>query len=289
MMATRFRKKKTTGFKRPGNKKATSPLLTRLALISLTLILITGGIAGTVYGIKKWMKCCPYFFVSNIEVTGNKKVDEKRIIRLSSIKNGQNIFSIDLKKARQSILKDPWIRDVSIERRLPDVIAIHIIEYEPFALTRIGKNIFLVDKYGTPFKPLEPKDAFSGPIITGIELEKDISIESLKDIKNISQLIDHKKMKDALLIIGMSKRGVRALGYNNISQIDFPNTQKVVIYTADRAVPFMLDRSKIKKQFYRAEKILVQLYNSGQYAKVISVNVGYGRDMALAKVKSRVK
>ncbi len=289
-MTTAFRKNKKRGLKKTGDKRGPSQtFIIRSVLILSTLLLITGGIAGTVYGIKKWMECCPYFFVSNIEVTGNKKVNEKKIVELSAIKNGENIFGIDLKKARQSILKDPWIRDVSIERRLPNVISIHVDEYKPLALARIGKNIFLVDKYGTPFKLLEPKDAFSGPIITGVELESGVVAESLEGKEAILRLIDHKKIKDALLIIGMSKRGVRALGYNNISQIDFPGRQKVVIYTADRAVPFKLDRTRIKKQFYRAEKILVQLYNSGQYAKVISVNVGYGKDMALAKVRGRVK
>ncbi len=243
--------------------------------------LLMGGIAGTVYGIKKWMSCCPYFFVSQVEVQGVNRIPKQDIVKLSSIKNGDNIFSLDFAAIRDKILDNPWVRDVSIERRLPDKIVIYIEEREPYALARISDRIYIVDRYGEAFKPLDPKENFSAPIITGIELKPG------SDVSNGPAPVDEDKMRVAITIVRMSKRGVRALGFNNISQIDFPNNNNVVIYTADKAVPFILDRDKYKKQFYQAEKILVQLYNSGQYPKVLSVKVGYGEDMALAKLKKR--
>ncbi len=258
-----------------------SSFLPRFLLIGGLICLLMGGIAGTVYGIKKWMQCCPYFFVSHVEVEGANRISSDEIVSLSSVKEGDNIFSLDFAAIRHRILKNPWVRDVSVERRLPDKVIIHVEEREPYALARINDRIFLVDKYGEPFKPLDPKEIFSAPVITGVEL-KLTSSET-----GAGALVDHEKMKVAISIVKMSKRGVRALGFNNISQIDFPNGKNVVIYTADKAVPFVLDLEKYKKQFYRAEKILVQLYNSGQYSKVLSVNVGYGKDMALARLKKR--
>lgn len=252
-------------------------------LFSIIILLLIGGIVGTVYGVKKWMKCCPYFYVSSVQVDGNKKLSNNEILKLSGIKEGDNIFSIDLNKVRDQILKNPWIKNVSIERRLPDTISIHIVERVPFGLVRINERIYMVDSDGTPFKPLKPKDSFSAPIITGVELSE-IATNNYQDL---AALVDSSKMADALKIIKMSKKGVRALGFNNISQIDFPDDNTIVIYTADKAVPFYLNRQNLVKQFYRAEKILVQLYNSGQYQKVLSVNVGYGENTALAKLKSK--
>ena len=259
----------------------TARLLPRIILLSGLLCLLMGGIAGTVYGIKKWMRCCPYFYVSEVEIQGANRIPKKGLIELSGIRPGDNIFSLDFEKIREQILENPWIREASIERRLPDKIIIHVDERVPFALARISDRIYLVDRFGEPFKPLEPKENFSAPLITGIELKGSPSTSKG------SILIDQDKMRVAVSIIKMSKRGVRALGFNNISQIDFPNERNVVIYTADKAVPFLLDRDKYKKQFYRAEKILVQLYNSGQYQKVSSVIVGYGEDMALARLRKR--
>ncbi len=267
--------------KTQGNLAIRATFLSRVLLLTGLICLLMGGIVGTVYGIKKWMKCCPYFFVSKVEVEGTHRIPKRTIIELSSIKEGDNIFSLDLDAIRNKLLENPWIRNASIERRLPDKIVIHVDERSPFALARIHDRIYVVDKYGEPFKPLEPKENFSAPVITGVELKG--SPYSAKG----APLVDQEKMKIAISIVKMSKRGVRALGFNNISQIDFPNDHNVVIYTADKAVPFLLDRDKYKRQFYRAEKILVQLYNSGQYPKVISVNVGYGEDMALARLKKR--
>ncbi len=264
-------------------KRKNAVVFTKLLFISFVFLLLIGGIVGTVYGIKKWMKCCPYFYVSSVKVDGNKKISTIEILKLSGIKEGDNIFAINLQKVRNQILENPWIKDVSIERRLPDSIHIHINERTPLGLIQINQRIYMVDSTGTPFKPLLPEDSFSAPIITGVETGK----IAVSDVKNLNALIDHSKVADALKIIKMSQKGVRALGFNNISQIYFPDDNTIVIYTADKAIPFYLDRNKLVKQFYRAEKILIQLYNSGQYQKVLSVNVGYGKDMALAKLKSK--
>ncbi len=260
-------------------KKRTSKIL----LVFFLLFALVSGIAGTVYGVKKWMHSCSYFFISSIKVQGASRLTKKDIVDFSGIKQGDNIFSVDLKAVSGRLNSHPWIKFAEVERRLPDTILIRVDERQPVALARVNGTLFLVDKDGTCFKPLEESDAFSAPVITGIG---DENVKNSGNIKGIPG-VDSAKMADALRIIKMSRAGVRALGYNNISQIDFPDKQEVVIYTADKAVPFHLDRRDIKHQFYRAEKILFQLYNSGQYPRVVSVTVDYGKDMALARIKKK--
>jgi cell division protein FtsQ len=269
--------------KRPARKKGLNwNKASKVILATIMLLALTGGIAGTVYGIKKWMSTCSYFYVSSVEVHGEKRLTKKEILDLSGIRIGDNIFSLDLKDIARKLSSQPWIRFARVERRLPDALVIHVEERQPVALARIGERLFLVDRDGTPFKYLQEQKGFSAPVITGIDKKGTPS-----DSGDAKPAVNRSKMDDALKIIKMSRKGVRALGYNNISQIDFPDDQTVVIYTADRAVPFYLNRDGLKKQFYRAEKILFQLYNSGQYPKVVSVNVGYGKDMALAKLKKK--
>ena len=270
--------------RRPGKKKGLNwGAVSRILFAGFMLLMLTGGIAGTVYGIKKWMSRSSYFFVSTIEVQGEKRLTARQIIALSGIREGENIFAIDLKKVSDSLSSHPWIRFAEVERRLPDAVFIRVEERQPVALARVGERLFLVDRDGTCFKYLTEAGGFSAPVITGIDGKAGRG----KAGGGIPPSINRSRMADALRIIGMSRKGVRALGYNNISQIDFPDDQTVVIYTADRAVPFYINRDGLKKQFYRAEKILFQLYNSGQYPKVVSVNVGYGKEMALARIKKK--
>ena len=255
----------------------------RILLTGFLMLALTGGLGGTVYGIKKWISTCSYFFVSSIEVHGEKRLTDREIIDLSGIKEGDNIFAVDLKSVSEKLSRQPWIRFAEVDRRLPDSLIIRVEERQPVALARIGDRLFLVDSDGTCFKSFSESEGFSAPVITGIDTDAGPDKISGKNPPPVNTA----RMADALKIINMSQRGVRALGYNNISQINFPDDQTVVIYTADRAVPFHINREGIKKQFYRAEKILFQLYNSGQYPKVVSVNVGYGKEMALARLKKK--
>ncbi len=283
-MISSTKKKRQFGKRSRKGKGLNWKAVSRILLTAFLLLALTGGIVGTVYGIKKWVSSCSYFFVSSIEVNGEKRLTDKEVLALSGIKVGDNIFAIDLKKVSERLSAHPWIRFADVERRFPDAVVIRIEERQPVALARIGSRLFLVDRDGTCFKYYDESEGFTAPVITGIDAKAE---RQKKDAGNIPPVINRSRMEDALRIIRMSQRGVRALGYNNISQIDFPDDQTVVIYTADRAVPFFINRDGLKKQFYRAEKILFQLYNSGQYPKVVSVNVGYGKDMALAKLKKK--
>lgn len=282
-MIASSRKKRQSGSRSRKKKGVNWRPISRILLAGLLLLVLTGGLAGTVYGIKKWISTSSYFFISSIEVHGEKRMTAREIISLSGIKEGDNIFAIDLKAVSEKLSRQPWIRFAEVDRSLPDSIVIHVEERHPIALARIGDMLFLVDTDGTCFKSFSESEGFCAPVITGVDTDAGPD----KIAGKIPSPVNTARMADALEIINMSQKGVRALGYNNISQIDFPNEQTVVIYTADRAVPFYINREGLKKQFYRAEKILFQLYNSGQYPKVVSVNVGYGKDMALARLKKK--
>jgi len=282
-MISSSRRKKQFGSQARRKKGINWTNASRVLLTVFLLMALSGGVAGTVFGIKKWMNNCSYFLVSFIEIQGAKRLDKKDIIDISGIKTGDNIFGIDLKAVSERLTSRPWIKSADVERKLPDAILINIQEREPVALAKVGEKLFLVDKDGTCFKCLTEKEQFSAPVISGIETNS----HDPKGDNELPATVDRSRMADALKIIKMSRHGVRALGFNNISQIDFPNDHTVVIYTADRAVPFYINRDGLKKQFYRAEKILFQLYNSGQYPKVVSVNVGYGNEMALARLKKK--
>jgi len=277
---------------------AARDLFRRTALVLLLFLGAAGLLAGTVYGLNRWAKCCTLFVISKVEVEGTSRLDPSQIKKLSGIKEGDNIFSFDAEKiARRLMEQEPWIKEAEIGRKLPDTVVIGIKERRPAALVRIGGAVWIVDSSGHPFKVATKEDDFTAPIITGTERkiapEGHDNGQGQANDKSAGKTpggperigLDTEKLRDALTIVRLSRKGARALGFYNISQIDFPGDDAVVIYTADKAVPFYLDREQLKSQFYRAEKILYQLYTSGEYAKVASVTVGYGEDTALAVLK----
>src|SRR3546814_11786253 len=43
---------------------------------------------------------------------------------------------VDLQQIRERLLAQPWVADVSVSRRLPDTLAIRVVEREPTALSQ---------------------------------------------------------------------------------------------------------------------------------------------------------
>lgn len=69
-----------------------------------------------------------YFNVNEIKVHNNKNVSIEEIISLSNINKGSNIFYINTNKSMVSILKNSYILDVNIKRKLPSNIDITVVE-----------------------------------------------------------------------------------------------------------------------------------------------------------------
>ena len=268
----------------------------RTGLLLLAAAVLAALLGGTLYGLGRWARCCSIFAITTIEVQGTERIDPEKIKEASGLSQGQNLFSFKEDEVRKKILdQEPWIRQVDISRRFPDKVLIHVKERRPAALVRVNGSVWIMDSQGRPFKVASKEDDFTGPIITGAEMNQENEPESTGRERAEPAgaaapgrvRLDPQKVQDALTIVKLSRKGARALGFFNISQIDFPADDTVVIYTADKAVPFYLDRDRLKEQFYRAEKILYQLYTSGEYAKVASVTVGYGEDMSLAVLKKK--
>lgn len=54
----------------------------------------------------------------------------------------------DMQKLLNEITDDPWIKEVSIKRKLPNTLSIKIEEYLPFAIWKSGEKLHLIDETG---------------------------------------------------------------------------------------------------------------------------------------------
>jgi cell division protein FtsQ len=89
----------------------------------------------------------PYFNVKNIQVIGNKNVSQKDIILLSKINIGNNLFYLNLKDSKNSILSNPYIENAEIKRKFPSTIQISVREREAvFYGTKDNKKFTIIDK-----------------------------------------------------------------------------------------------------------------------------------------------
>lgn len=110
------------------------------------------------------------FTVKHIYVSGHYELDEKEIVRISGIKRGSEMFSLDLSEAVQRLIAEPYVHHAYISRQFPDVINIHVIERRPMVLIDL-KETYALDAFATvlPLPRKNPGQALS--VIKGIDPE----------------------------------------------------------------------------------------------------------------------
>jgi len=88
------------------------------------------------------------FVVRNIQVTGLKQVDRDTVYRIVSEAHGQDMPLVDLSELRSQLLQLGWIEDARVSRRLPDTLAIDLVERVPAAVLQRNQQLSLIDAQG---------------------------------------------------------------------------------------------------------------------------------------------
>jgi cell division protein FtsQ len=88
------------------------------------------------------------FVVRNIQLTGLKQVDRDTVYRIVSEAHGQDMPLVDLSQLRSQLLQLGWIEDARVSRRLPDTLAIDLVERVPAAVLQRNQQLSLIDAQG---------------------------------------------------------------------------------------------------------------------------------------------
>lgn len=134
---------------------------------ALGIALVAGASVAVAWAARRHIMTSPRFAVTEVQVVGADHRPEAVIAAESGVAIGANVFALDLDAAREGILADPWIAEVSLARRLPGTILVQVVERHAVALVAMG-DMFLATSEGEPFKKLEPGDPVELPLITGM-------------------------------------------------------------------------------------------------------------------------
>lgn len=129
------------------------------------------------------------FGIRGIEIRGLTELTEKDIYHLAGVRLSQNVFTVNLEGAVRKIQANPWVREVSVRRVLPDRLKIEIVERKSLAMLRKDDCFFLVDDLGLVFKELTDKDHVDLPVINGwTERIQEVSGLSLRKMTELVAL-----------------------------------------------------------------------------------------------------
>ena len=122
------------------------------------------------------------FQVQRIEVTGMERVDQLRVYQLVLAEKDRAMPLVDIDKVRMDLLQYGWIKDARVARRLPDTLAVEIIERTPTAIWQRNGKYSLIDAEGIVLQNIRPGEGGDLPMLNGNDANRHtVALSALLD------------------------------------------------------------------------------------------------------------
>ncbi len=107
--------------------------------------------------------------VAEVFISGRTYTDAAALRAAANIMRGDPILDVDLDAVRSRVERLSWVKTAEVERQLPDVIRIHIVERTPFALWQRNRRLSLVDDEGVVLASTNNGQFTDLPVVIGDE------------------------------------------------------------------------------------------------------------------------
>ncbi len=226
------------------SRKAAQQRIHRFVNAFCKILLFGSALAASAYGAREGLRRFlwenPDYRLSDIEINDDGgSVSREQLLKTADIRQGMNIFSINLAKAREKLAAIPQIERVEIDREAPAKIVITVSERKPVAWlagktdgdATTSDSACLVDKKGVLIKPRSRLAEYLNlPIIYGAP-----GAENFQG----GQTVDAFEIRAALDLVRLNADGVRF----QIRSIDLSKMYCMVVTDQKRErVTFGFDR-----------------------------------------------
>ncbi len=265
------------------------------------LLLVAGGLCGLGYGVREGLRRLlwqnPDYAVSEITVTGDGTLTRQQIIEASGIREGLNIFSVNLASAQEKVAALPQVERAELQRTLPNKIAIHVAERKPVAWMTpkagddpsTAPNSFLVDRRGVLMKIKNARPDFLHlPVVTGMPTEnydagQTVNTPELKSALDLIRLVSESSLQSRFQVrsIDLSRGYCMVVTNQTLAHITF-GLDKIDSQLERLAI--FLDRVDQSRRELRTINLLVERNVPVVYAPVYE---GGENETPVAETKPR--
>jgi cell division septal protein FtsQ len=209
--------------------------------------------------------------LKTIELQTDGTLQREQVLRAADLREGENIFSVNLARVRDRIQELPQVDDVEVVRKLPGEIDIRVVERKPVAWLTSAKEIsdpfvsdaaFLVDARGVLMKQKKLLPEYLGlPLILGCSSE----------LLEAGKVVESSEAKTALALLRLSTRSFMQMRFQ-VREIDVSQSYCLVVTDKNRTrVTFGLN--DLETQLQRLEQFLVYCDNSKQELETLNLLV----------------
>jgi len=199
------------------------------------------------------------FSISQVTFHGNQVLDGATLHNVAQPIYGQNIFKVDLVDILSRIEGNPWIQDVSIIRKLPQSLHVHIQERTPYARLELDE-IYLMDNYGILIAPAQ--GGYDDlPLIRGAALE---SVDPGQTVK-VDWIIPGLQAMHSL-------NQLEPFRDNPLSRFRFSNPDHLVFQTQDGNMEIRMGIHRLREGFDNLKIVLEAIGSDFQNVEFVDLS-----------------
>lgn len=189
------------------------------------------------------------FYARETIFLGQSNFKDSEILSFSEIDLSKNIYLIDIKKARENILKNPYIEDVVIKRKFPETLTFSVKQRIESATVPFLGGYAVIDSNGIVLRILQTQENIKKPLISGVEIDnvkigEQIHFKDQKKANNFIEIISSASSIDMLI---------------NISYIDMEDFENIKMSTNTGIDILVGDMENLSYKLKILNKILIDL------------------------------
>lgn len=139
------------------------------------------------------------FTVKKIELEKNDRFNIQLVKQVTGLKEGVNLFEVDLKDCEKALEKRPYMRDAEVKRKLPDTIIIEVDARTPVAVVKQNGMFIMLDREGYVLekrKELPHYTFFDGITVSEATLGQVVKVKEEDKYQQYMALIDEMNAAD---------------------------------------------------------------------------------------------
>ena len=215
----------------------------------------------------------PVFQVQQITVTGNDALSTDKVISISGLTQGDNLFWCSTGEAKKQLRHNPFVEKVSIRRELPDGLVIQITERPSVGYIVTSDGYVQVDAEGRLLAIQQSLSDYRLPVISGV---------GLHELPELGGIIQNEKLKQALGILQSCDVSL----LDNIAELNVGQEYYILLYTNQQLEVRLGGLDNMEQRLKDLDKILTEVVGTKiASAKILYIDMRYENSSAIIKLR----
>lgn len=107
------------------------------------------------------------FVVTDVDMSGNKRVVKQEILKILGLDTAPSIFTFNVDRARSLLEQKAWIQSANVQKIYPNRVRISVVERKPYAIWQHDGMMDIVDSTGRVIAPFQTGIVQNLPLVVG--------------------------------------------------------------------------------------------------------------------------